>query len=36
MEIIKVEWKRPDWAVLTVIVGFFGALAAGLWAFGFW
>lgn len=36
MEMVKVEWKRPDISVLAVLAGFFCGLALGLWALGFW
>jgi hypothetical protein len=36
MELIKVEWKRPDWFTLALIAGYFGGLALGLWTLGFW
>lgn len=36
MEIVKVEWKRPDLGVLAIIAGFFGGLALSLWVLRLW
>lgn len=36
MEILKIEWKRPDWIVLAVVGMVFGIIALEAWLLGCW